>query len=83
MLMHNSTGATGSVGGAVALEILKAGYRVRAVVRSEEKAVYLREGLGVRGFGGDAFQIVHCEDMTTPGSLDKFMEGQQLPAAWY
>ncbi|KXJ87291.1 hypothetical protein Micbo1qcDRAFT_139378, partial [Microdochium bolleyi] len=62
------TGATGSVGGAVANEILKAGYRVRATVRDDIKGGYLREAFHAR-YGQEAFETCLIEDMTDHNTL--------------
>lgn len=68
------TGATGSVGGPVALEILKAGYKVRAAVRNQSKGGILIEALTAKGFG-DAVETVVVTDMTAPGALDSALQG--------
>ncbi|EMC96944.1 hypothetical protein BAUCODRAFT_433600 [Baudoinia panamericana UAMH 10762] len=67
------TGATGSVGGAVADEVLKAGYKVRAVIRNQQKGKYLEEAFHER-YGKDAFHTVLVEDLTVPGALDEAMK---------
>ncbi|KAK4891784.1 hypothetical protein LTR27_009636 [Elasticomyces elasticus] len=69
------TGANGSVGGAVSLQILKAGYHLRAVVRNEEKGGYLREGLKAQGYDEESVQVVLVPDMAAPGSLDEALKG--------
>ncbi|KAK5711763.1 hypothetical protein LTR15_012358 [Elasticomyces elasticus] len=69
------TGANGSVGGAVSIQILKAGYHLRAVVRNEEKGEYLREGLKARGYGEESVQVVLVPNMAAPGSLDEALKG--------
>ncbi|KAH7024436.1 uncharacterized protein B0I36DRAFT_415727 [Microdochium trichocladiopsis] len=67
------TGATGSVGGAVANEILKAGYRVRALVRDETKAGYLREAFHAR-YGQAAFETRLVQDPTVHTDLVDAMQ---------
>jgi hypothetical protein len=76
ILTADRTGANGSVGGAVSLQLLKAGYHLRAVVRNEEKGGYLREGLKALGYGEESVQVVLVPDMAAPGSLDEALKGK-------
>ncbi|KAK7946800.1 uncharacterized protein PG986_011121 [Apiospora aurea] len=68
------TGSTGSVGSAVTNEILKAGLKVRAIVRNLEKGEYLSDVVGER-YGPDAFEIVHAENFADRQVLEKAMMG--------
>ncbi|KAK6839858.1 aldehyde reductase [Apiospora arundinis] len=60
------TGSTGSVGSAVTNELLKAGLKVRAVVRSLEKGGYLSDVFEKR-YGPNVFEIVHAENLLDLG----------------
>lgn len=68
------TGSTGSVGSTVTNEPLRAGLRVRAIVRNLEKGGYLSDVFHER-YGPDVFEIVHAEDLMSPGVLREAMNG--------
>ncbi|HTJ56949.1 MAG TPA: NAD-dependent epimerase/dehydratase family protein [Devosiaceae bacterium] len=66
------TGVSGFVGKWVAIELLKAGYRVRGTVRSEGKAAQVRETVA-RVLGADAaarVEIVHCDLLADAGWVE-------------
>ncbi|KAK8005431.1 hypothetical protein PG990_011468 [Apiospora arundinis] len=67
------TGSTGSVGSAVTNELLKAGLKVRAVVRSLEKGGYLSDVFEKR-YGPNVFEIVHAENLLDSGVLEEAMK---------
>lgn len=71
------TGATGFVGFAVLRDALKAGYRLRAIVRSESKGKKLAEYPVIKNLtkDGDNFEYVVVPDFTTPGALDEAAKG--------
>ena len=58
------TGANGFVAAWVVKDLLDHGFSVRGTVRSESKALYLREFF--KGYG-DKFEIVIVEDITKVG----------------
>ena len=62
------------MGGEIANQVLKAGYKVRAVVRNAEKAQYITEAFHER-YGKEAFHTVLIEDMGKPGCFDEAMKG--------
>lgn len=70
------TGATGFVGSALARQLLAAGHKVHALVRSHEKGGRLRD-LGARLFPGD---VTNKESMR-PGMLG--VDGVFHVAGWY
>lgn len=59
-------------------EVIKAGYKVRGVVRSEEKAALLREVFHER-YGSDCLEAVIVEDQSQPGALNAAMQGRYPP----
>ncbi|KAK8024296.1 NAD-dependent epimerase/dehydratase terH [Apiospora rasikravindrae] len=73
-LGYVTTGSTGSVGSAVANELLKAGLKVRAIVRNLEKGGYLSDVFGKR-YSPDVFEIVHAENLADSGVLKEAMIG--------
>ena len=58
-------------------EVIKAGYRVRGVVRSEEKAALLREVFHKR-YGSESLETAIVEDQKQPGALNSAMQGPWL-----
>lgn len=70
----NRTGTTGSVGSAVANEILKAGFRIHAAVRNRAKAAHLAEVFD-RQYGPDAFKATVIADWTSAAVLAEEMKG--------
>ncbi|KAH6844762.1 hypothetical protein B0I37DRAFT_416348 [Chaetomium sp. MPI-CAGE-AT-0009] len=68
------TGSTGSVGGAVATEILKAGYKIRALVRNEEKGQTLKAALA-HLHGVDAVELIHSTTLTDIETVESAMQG--------
>ncbi|KAK8040715.1 NAD dependent epimerase/dehydratase [Apiospora marii] len=66
------TGSTGSVGSAVVNEFLRAGLRVRALVRNLEKGRCLSD-VFLERYGPDVFEIVHAEDIVGSGVLREAM----------
>lgn len=67
------TGATGTIGAAVANEVLKAGYKVRAPTRSVEKGKILTEVFNKR-YGAGSFTSMVIEDLSKRGALDEAMK---------
>lgn len=76
------TGSTGSVGSAVANELLKAGLRVRAIVRNLEKGRHLFNVFRER-YGPEVFEIVHAEDLAGPEVLREAMIGIYQPLPYF
>ncbi|KAK7911042.1 hypothetical protein PG985_013523 [Apiospora marii] len=68
------TGSTGSVGGAVTTEILKAGFRVKAVVRNREKGRFLEEAFWPI-YGQQALELCYHDDLTDTEMLASEMKG--------
>ncbi|PVF97745.1 NAD(P)-binding protein [Serendipita vermifera] len=66
------TGGSGFVGAQNLNKLLEDGFSVRAVVRSEQKASYLRNRFSEHG---DKLEFVIIEDFSTPGSLDEAVKG--------
>ncbi|KAK7973047.1 flavonol reductase [Apiospora saccharicola] len=75
------TGSTGSVGSAVTNELLRAGLRVRAIVRNLEKGRCLSDVFQER-YGPDVFEIVHADDLAGPGVLREAMDGIYQPLSY-
>ncbi|KAK4206662.1 hypothetical protein QBC37DRAFT_444935 [Rhypophila decipiens] len=74
LLTTGRTGSTGSVGGSVATEIVKAGYKIRALVRNDEKGRYLRETL-TNSHGADAVELSHTASLTDREAIESAMQG--------
>lgn len=64
------TGVSGFVGSHIASRLLGLGYRVRGIVRSEDKAVWVKEGMA-RCHPAPAFETVIIADLTILKSWDK------------
>ncbi|KAI3318984.1 NAD(P)-binding protein [Xylariaceae sp. AK1471] len=62
------------IGSAIAHEVLRAGYRVRAPIRNVEKGQLVTEIFHKR-YGTEAFSTVLIPDMAIPRSLDEAVEG--------
>ena len=71
------TGATGFVGFRVLLVALRAGYRVRVVVRSNSKVSKILETPSIKSINPSNEQLSHVvvPDMTTPGAYDSAVKG--------
>lgn len=73
------TGATGFLGSAILIDILKAGYTVNIVVRSEDKAKLIREAPPIASLGKDsACKYFIVPDLTAEGCLDEATAGTDL-----
>lgn len=73
------TGATGFLGSAILIDILKAGYEVNIAVRSESKAKFVREAAPIASLGKDsACKYFIVPDLTTEGCLDEATAGTDL-----
>lgn len=73
------TGATGFLGSAILIDILKAGYTVNIAVRSEDKAKYIREAPAISSLGKDsACKYFIVPDLTAEGCLDEATAGTDL-----
>jgi nucleoside-diphosphate-sugar epimerase len=70
------TGGTGHLGFRVILDALKAGYRVRAAVRSSEKANKILATPSMKALNpGDNLQFVDVPDMIAPSAYDEAIKG--------
>ncbi|KAG8167853.1 hypothetical protein KVR01_003542 [Diaporthe batatas] len=73
------TGATGFLGSAILIDILKAGYEVNIAVRSESKAKFVREAPAIASLGKDsACKYFIVPDLTTEGCLDEATAGADM-----
>lgn len=73
------TGATGFLGSAILIDILKAGYTVNIVVRSEDKAKLVREAPAIASLGKDsACKYFVVPDLAAEGCLDEATAGTDL-----
>ncbi|KAH8764160.1 hypothetical protein F5883DRAFT_106886 [Diaporthe sp. PMI_573] len=73
------TGATGFLGSAILIDILKAGYEVNIAVRSEGKAKSVREAPAISSLGKDsACKYFIVPDLTMEGCLDEATAGTEL-----
>ncbi|KKY33603.1 putative nad dependent epimerase dehydratase [Diaporthe ampelina] len=73
------TGATGFLGSAILIDILKAGYTVNIAVRSEAKAKLIREAPAIASLGKDsACKYFIVPDLTAEGCLDEATAGTAL-----
>lgn len=69
------TGATGFVGFATLLATLRHGYRVRAAVRSEQKAETVRSSPTLKDITGDQLEFVVVPDFLIEGAFDEAVKG--------
>lgn len=70
------TGGTGHIGYRVLVSALEAGYRVRAAVRSQEKAEKILSAPSIRALNpGDKLSFVEVADLTATGAYDKAVQG--------
>ncbi len=71
------TGTTGFLGYQVLVETLKAGYRVRAAIRSEGKKENVLNAPSLKALGLKEGQLtwVHVSDMAAPGAYDEAVKG--------
>ncbi|KAH8660180.1 hypothetical protein BX600DRAFT_482182 [Xylariales sp. PMI_506] len=67
------TGVTGLIGSAIADQVLKAGYKVRAVIRNPEKGKIVTE-LFHGKYGSEAFSTVMISNMKVEGAFDEAMK---------
>jgi nucleoside-diphosphate-sugar epimerase len=73
------TGATGFLGSAILIDILKSGYEVNIAVRSEDKAKLVREAPAIASLGKDsACKYFIVPDLTAEGCLDEATAGTDL-----
>ncbi len=72
------TGATGHIGFRVLVDLLKAGYTARVVVRSEDKAKTVLEAPSIKALNpGSAVSFVTVPDITADGAYDEAAKGVQ------
>ncbi|KAK2071523.1 hypothetical protein P8C59_005938 [Phyllachora maydis] len=70
------TGATGHVGSTTLLHLLRAGYNVRAAVRTESKAAAIRSRPHIQRLNpGSRLTFTCVPDITAPGAYDDAIEG--------
>ena len=69
------TGATGQIGSHVVEEALKAGLKVRAAARNEEKAKQLHAYFDAK-YGKDNFETCIVSDFLQPGAYDEAIKGE-------
>lgn len=71
------TGSTGFLGYIILTELLKRGYRVRAAVRSQNKAQKVLAGPSIKALAPTEEQLsfVTVPDMTAPGAYDDAVKG--------
>ncbi|KAI3400670.1 hypothetical protein diail_2382 [Diaporthe ilicicola] len=73
------TGATGFLGSAILIDILKAGYTVNIVVRSESKAKLVQEAPAIASLNkASACKYFIVPDLTAEGCLDEATAGTDL-----
>jgi nucleoside-diphosphate-sugar epimerase len=68
------TGATGFVGFATLRQALKHGYKVRAVVRSEQKAETVRSNPTLKDISEDQLSFVVIPDLLAEGAFDEVVK---------
>ncbi|KAF9442584.1 D-lactaldehyde dehydrogenase [Macrolepiota fuliginosa MF-IS2] len=68
------TGANGYIAIWLVRLLLEQGYSVRGTVRSANKAKYLVEYFGSRGFGPDKLDVVVVDDITREGAFDEVVK---------
>jgi len=69
------TGATGLVGFAVLRAALEKGYKIRAAVRSEEKAEIVRSNPTLKGFDENQLSFAIVPDILPEGAFDSAAQG--------
>ena len=69
------TGATGLVGFAVLRAALDQGYKIRAAVRSEDKAETVRSNPTLKDIGEDQLSFVIVPDILPEGAFDEAVKG--------
>ncbi|KAE9387892.1 D-lactaldehyde dehydrogenase [Gymnopus androsaceus JB14] len=69
------TGANGYIAAWVVKKLLEKGYSVRGTVRSEDKAVVLKQIFAEAGYGKEKFETVVVEDITKEGAFDEAVKG--------
>jgi nucleoside-diphosphate-sugar epimerase len=69
------TGATGLVGFAVLRAALEKGYKIRAAVRSEEKAETVRSNPTLKNISDDQLSFVIVPDIIPEGAFDEAVKG--------
>ena len=62
------------MGGTVANEILRAGYKVRGITRSAAKGDLCKEAF--EKYGKDAFDYVVVQDSLAPSAYDEALKGR-------
>ncbi|KAK5124646.1 hypothetical protein LTR85_001359 [Meristemomyces frigidus] len=67
------TGITSFVGGHVADQLLKRGFRVRGVVRDLSKAEWLEDRFE-KDYGKGTYEVAHVPDLSVKGALDESMK---------
>jgi len=73
------TGISGFVGGHVALQLLKAGYKVRGSVRNLEKADKVRQTLATHGADVKNLEFVALDLSNDKGWADRRLRAQHAP----
>jgi uncharacterized protein YbjT (DUF2867 family) len=68
------TGATGLIGSATADELLRRGFKVRAVTRDASKASALAAHFD-KSYGAGQFGVVAIEDATRADAYDQVLKG--------
>jgi nucleoside-diphosphate-sugar epimerase len=72
------TGGSGHIGYRVIVDALKAGYRVRAAVRSQEKADSILSAPSIKAINpGDRLTFVEVPDLNADGAYDEAIKGAQ------
>jgi nucleoside-diphosphate-sugar epimerase len=70
------TGGSGHIGSRVIVDALKAGYYVRAAVRSSDKSAKILALPSIKAVNpGDNLQFVNVPDMMAPGAYDQAIQG--------
>jgi nucleoside-diphosphate-sugar epimerase len=67
------TGVTGFVGSHVTLELLKSGYKVRGIIRTADKATFLKEH-AFKEYK-DQFHCMVIPDIEVKGAFDEAVKG--------
>ncbi|KAE9390117.1 D-lactaldehyde dehydrogenase [Gymnopus androsaceus JB14] len=69
------TGINGYIAAWVGKTLLEKGYSVRGTVRSEDKAVVIKQIFAEAGYGEEKFETVVVEDITKDGVFDEAVKG--------